>query len=220
MPLARLWVTLAAIALAGCNIAYSATPMLSAADGGSEPFLKHGLWESLEPCDKPQKAAECRQKSQRFVVTADSWRAAGKVPPGKRDAIPSPPYLAASGQPIVVQFPIEDTPEKHDDINYLFLGLAPLRRDPDGRITSAEWWIVQCGPPPRIEAGHAYGLDEREYATRAPLSGMKMVGTNCVPQDRAALLNAAAASRQWATDGVVTMTWLQASSSQASDRPE
>src|SRR5262245_48872494 len=95
--LAKLSVMLATFALTGCNIAYSPTPMLTAADKGNEPFLKPGLWEWVENCGKARASVECRKDPQRFVITADSWRAAGKDPPGKADVIPAPAYLAVPG---------------------------------------------------------------------------------------------------------------------------
>jgi hypothetical protein len=222
MPLARPWAAVAALALAGCNMAYSPTAMLTAADGGNQPFLKYGLWEWTEPCHERPETTGCRRETKRFVVTAASWEALDDERAGKRDIVPAPAYLAVPGRPLVVQFQVNDSPDNHDDFNYVFLGLAPLKQDRDGKITSAEWWIVQCGPPPEAGPANGAGKDAREseHVTRDPLPGMTIIGADCVPRDRATLLNAAALSRQWATDGVVTMTWLQASAPRTPGRPE
>ena len=203
MAAARQLALAAAIALAGCNTAYSPVPMLTAEDGANQPSLKPGLWEAAWPCDGAREEPGCHGETNQFVVAADHWQWLDKDSKGKADLFPSPTYLAVPGQPLVLQLRL-DPGEKSGELNYLFLGLAPLKRDASGAITRAELWIVECGPPPK--GGQAGGSSGHPYVTREPLPGMTMTGDNCIPRDRTVLVSAAGLSRNWA-EAIPTMSW-------------
>ena len=92
---------------------------------------------------------------------------------------------------------------------YLFIAVKPTAQDGEARITKAEAWFIQCGPPPpKPKDGSPDTNDPKAYGTKHPLPGMVMDNGECSPKDKAAVRGAAGPSRAWA-DPVMEMRWVR-----------
>jgi hypothetical protein len=201
---------LGALTLSGCNMVMSAAPMFSVADAAGAPPLKPGVWASPDPScsfDKAKPASEWPSCASGAVISGDKAWAVGH--PEKAS-----PYIMASGDPRVMQAIADISSMASAGVTvsekgpiYLYIALKPTAHDGDGRITAADAWFIQCGPPPPKPKDDAAN-DPKNYATKHPLPGMVMDNGECSPKDKAAVRNAAAASRAWA-EQLMQMYWVR-----------
>lgn len=226
-----LFVLIAALVLAGCNMVVSETPILTRADARDAPQFRPGVWlRQVEGCDvdirKPVRSwPECADVS---IITRDTIGDARK----KEAAIP---YVLAGGTPQVLQLELknEDMPRL-----FFFVAVAPLRTDDRGRIIEARTWAVQCGPPPpppppepaadaaappppaeperelteaEQEARMAEQIDQFAAAmvTRDPLPGLELKDGMCLVRTIEPLRNAAEKSEAWDTDAGKPIVWVR-----------
>jgi len=213
----------AALALGGCNLVVSATPVFSAADAAGAPPLRPGVWAAPQPnCDfKPaDPLAAWPDCAGGAVITATAFVTAvdpsnvgpsGQAPaPGAAKPQKNVPYILAAGDPRVLQIDMELPLDPAAKTRlFVFAALKPTTHDADGRITGAEIWFVQCGPPPPPKPTGSGGGTETGGITDHPLPGMTVdKGGTCTTNDKAALRNAAVASRAWA-DPVGALHWVR-----------
>jgi len=181
--------------LGGCgNIVYSEAPLFSRADHAGVPAFRPGLWAMPEPnCDFDP------------ALPFAAWPScANGTPMDKRGPVEgsvkksSSEYLIAAGDPLIVQHGAKD------EHQFFYTALKPMAFDARRRITGAEMWPVQCGPPPP-------GDDAKATNRRLTLElqpGLEAQGDNCLVRDRAALLAAARASRAWSPE-TITARWMR-----------
>jgi hypothetical protein len=213
----------AALALGGCNLVVSATPVFSAADAAGAPTLRPGVWAAPQPnCDFkpadplaawPQCAGGGVITETAFLAAVDPSGLASSGQPPAPDAPKQPrkvPYVLAAGDPRVLQVGVELPLDPAAKTRlFFFAALRPTAHDADGRITGAEIWFVQCGPPPPPKPTATGGGTDTGGITDHPLPGMTVdKDTTCTPSDKAAVRNAAVASRAWA-DQVGALRWVR-----------
>jgi len=171
--------------LGGCNVVHSSQPMFTAADVVGAPSFREGVWASPDPhCDfDPNKPVE-------------TWPSCANGAPAGFGLKPGEELLVVAGEPLIVQY--RDVNDVHE-AEYFFAGLAPISRDRAGRITAAQFWSIQCGPPPRGGKSHSSKRRPTRSGTLHPLPGMVMDAdaTNCTAQSAAAIRAAALPSRAW-----------------------
>lgn len=215
--------------LGGCNVVVSPTPMFTAADGAGAPALKPGLWLAEKPdcpVDEAKPAGSWPDCANGVVVTAGEFLEPGEKGRGK----PGVPYVIAAGDPLVLQArPDVDVQagasasasgDAHPSASatvtttqtgpqpYLFIAIHPLAFDTQGRMIRVEDWPVMCGPPPP-EPKPGTPLEQQSFVTRHPLPGLKVKDQVCIPADKAAVLRAAKASRDFAGQ-LQTSHWVRA----------
>ncbi len=198
-------VAFAALTLGGCNLVMSKIPVFTAADAAGAPPLRPGVWAGAEKdCafDEHQPATNWPHCAGGSVISAD----AAFDPSDPKTASP---YILASGDPRVMQILVDfggldqgkpaSGSADGDKKVHIFLGLQPLDHDGAGRITRAELWFIQCGPPPpkSTAAKPADSANGAQFATQHPLPGMTMEGDDCTPSGKAAVRAAARPSRAW-----------------------
>jgi hypothetical protein len=209
-----------ALLLGGCNLVVSETPVFSTADAAGAPSLRPGIWaapqpdcdfKTSDPLDKwPKCAGGAAITPDAILAAADS---AGVTPD---QSAPAPaktlrvPYVLAAGDPRIMQIhfvlPLDPAIKA---AFYYFIALKPIAHDADGRITDAEVWLVQCGPPPPPNANASDGKANQGGITDHPLPGMTVTKGECNPTDKAAVINAALPSRAWAGDQLGTLHWIR-----------
>jgi hypothetical protein len=223
----RPWDTLillaSALMLGGCNLVVSQTPVFSAADAAGAPSFKPGFWASPDPgCDFKESAPfdawpKCANGSEiqrdaivgtmePTTVTASSGDKTASGP--KKVALP---YVLAAGDPRVMQVDLHIPEAGLGQLGFFyFVAVKPTRFDDDGRITAAQLWPIQCGPPPPPQTTQSTnGNDVTKGAvTQHPLPGLKVDNGECTPVDKDAVRNAAAPSRAWA-DNVGELHWVR-----------
>ncbi len=213
----RVWRALAALGVAlllgGCNIVVSKTPVFFAADGAGAPVLKTGLWlGEKDDCkfDETQALAKWPDCADPLFIGPNQIHGVG-AKAGRPQ-----PYLIAAGDPAVIQAQFDINLNTGADASatgnatasasasakmegeppYAFLGIHPLIQDAQGRVVRMEEWPVMCGPPPP-EPKPNTPPDKARYVTEHPLPGLKIEGQVCTPNGKAAVLNAARASRNY-----------------------
>ena len=203
---------LGALALSGCNMVMSAAPMFTVEDMVGAPPLKPGLWASPDAdCkfDAGKPAAEWPGCASGAVIEGDKAWAIGH--PEKASA-----YILAAGDPRVMQAiaDLSDAGSQNVTVTakgpiYLYIAVKPTAKDADGKITRAEAWFIQCGPPPpKPKDGSPETNDPKAYGTKQPLPGLVMDNGECSPKDKAAVRNAAGPSRAWA-EQLMHMYWVR-----------
>jgi len=203
-----------ALMLGGCNLVVSQTPVFQATDAAGAPPFKPGLWASPDPgCDFKESAPldswpKCANGSEIHAdaimatvdptaVTATSDNKAASGP--KKVALP---YVLAAGDPLVMQVDLHIPEAGLGQLGFFyFVAVKPTRFDDDGRITAAQMWPIQCGPPPPPQT-------TQTAVTQHPLPGLKVDNGECTPVDKAAVRNAATPSRAWA-DNVGELHWVR-----------
>jgi len=208
-----------AAALGGCNLVVSPAPMFTAGDAHGLPALRSGVWASpdagcsFKSADPFDKWPHCANGA---IVGPDSISgpattpsdAASSAPPASEQTVV--PYILAGRDPRVMQvrFGAALTKGAPPVVLYYFVALRPVASDASGQITAAQIWPVQCGPPPPKNAKVDANTNPNDLATRHPLPGMKLDNGLCAPADKAAVVNAAKASRAWA-DQIATLRWIR-----------
>jgi hypothetical protein len=209
-----------ALLLGGCNLVVSETPVFNTADAAGAPPLKPGIWAAPQPnCDfKPSaplaewpKCAGGAEITPTAIIAAADPSVLASPDQGAPAAAKTMkvPYVLAAGDPRILQIhfvlPIDPAIKA---AFYYFIALRPIAHDADGRITDAEAWLVQCGPPPPPSADSS-GKADQGGLTNHPLPGMKVEKGQCTPDGKAAVINAAVPSRAWAGDQVGTLHWVR-----------
>jgi hypothetical protein len=222
-PARTLILIAAALMLGGCNLVVSQTPVFQAADASGAPPFKPGLWASPDPgCDFKESAPfdawpKCANGSEirpdaimatvdPSAVTATSDNKAASGP--KKIAMQ---YVLAAGDPRVMQVDLHIPEAGLGQLGFFyFVAVKPTRFDDDGRITAAQLWPIQCGPPPPPQTTQtANGNDmTKGMVTEHPLPGLKVDNGECTPADKAAVRDAATPSRAWA-DNVGELHWVR-----------
>jgi hypothetical protein len=189
-------------------------------DAAGAPGLRPGVWSATQPgCDfKPaDPVAKWPKCAGGGVITSTAIMASVDTdsggPSGQPAATAKPPmtipYLLAAGDPRVMQVEVKPPAQAGGPpVLFFFAALKPVARDSDGRITQAEVWAIQCGPPPPPKPAASSTDAEQGGITDHPLPGMKVSDGMCTPSDKAAVFNAAKASRAWA-DQIGTMRWVR-----------
>jgi hypothetical protein len=212
----------AAFMLGACNLVVSPTPVFSPADAAGAPPFKPGLWASPDPgCTFDAKAPldgwpKCANGSE---IQPDAMIA--KIDPSaataQNDKSGSGPrkvalkYVLAAGDPRVLQVDLHIREAGLGELGFFyFVAVKPTRFDADGRITAAQLWPIQCGPPPPPQATpNANGSDmSKGMVTQHPLPGLKVDNGECTPVDKDAVRNAAVPSRAWA-DNIGELRWVR-----------
>jgi hypothetical protein len=222
MTIARTIVLLAAALMLGaCNLVVSETPVFSAVDSQGAPPFKPGIWASPDPgCDfKTSEPVDSWPKCANGTTIGET-AIQGTMDPGSLAATDSShapetgpqkvalPYVLAAGDPRVMQVDMKlpDAPLGKFGVFY-FVAVHPTAFGADGRITAAEMWIVQCGPPPPPQTSKDSDMT-KGMVTQHPLPGLKVDNGECTPVNKAAVLRAAQASHAWA-DQVGDMHWVR-----------
>jgi hypothetical protein len=211
----------AALALGGCNLVVSDRPVFTAADAAGAPALRPGVWSASQPgCDfkASDPVADWPKCAGGGVITSTAIMASvdangsgspGQPPPTVVKPQMTIPYVLAAGDPRVMQINVKLPPEVGGpSALFYFAALKPVARDTDGRIVQAEVWPIQCGPPPPVKPASAGADADQGGVTDHPLPGLKVADGMCTPTDRAAVLNAAKASRAWAGQ-IGTLRWVR-----------
>jgi hypothetical protein len=211
----------AALLLGGCNLVVSETPVFSAADAAGAPPLKPGVWAAPQPnCDFkpsaplaqwPKCAGGAAITPTAILATADpSLLATPDQPASAAAKTMKVPYVLAAGDPRVMQihFVLPIDPAIKAAFFY-FIALKPIAHDADGRITDAQVWLIQYGPPPPPSADSSGAKAEQGAITDHPLPGMTVTKGKCNPTDKAAVINAALPSRAWAGDQLGVLHWVR-----------
>ena len=116
-------------------------------------------------------------------------------------------YLLVAGDPMVMQIAYTNPAISSEPGAYVFVAIKPTALDSDGRITDAEVWPVLCGPPAPPPRPGAPSADDSPPSIDHPFPGMTLDDVGCIPDGKAALLNAAKASRALA-DAVLILHWV------------
>lgn len=190
---------LLAFSLCGCNIVMTRTPLFTAADDVHVKF-RDGVWLMDRPdCRVNEKAStatwpDCAAWGVRrdgAVFSFDRKTRVWKPEMSDADA------LVAAGDPLILQGRIHQTDSP--ETLYFYAGLNIKAKDPQGRITAYDLWLVQCGPPPPQTPNAPH-----RSRTEHPFAGLVMDpddGSNCTTADPAALRAAARASKAFAESG-------------------
>ena len=207
----------AALLLGGCNLVVSDTPVFQPGDAAGAPPLKPGLWaapdpgcafEAASPLSKWPDCANGTVIGPNAIVgtlTATGVTLENGKPPPKTVRLP---YVLVAGDPRVMQVDMR-MPELGKLGVFYFVALHPTAFDTDGRITAAQAWPVQCGPPPPANETPTEKDPTKGFVTEHPLAGMKLENGDCHPAGRAVVLTAASASRAW-IDRIGEMHWVRA----------
>lgn len=183
--------------LGACNRVVTDQPLFVASDAPDAPKLREGVWifsQNLDENDKPcrvdtRKPATKWPKCVEWALVRNGEMLA-KADKGDSEWR-SGPYVLAAGPLPALQFPSDDEGKQ----TYEYYSLDVTRRADDGRIEAFGLRPVLCGPPPPADAKNPDG--STRYATLEPLRGMTIVGDNCTTDSPAAVVAAAAASRDW-----------------------
>ena len=209
----------AALLLGGCNLVMSETPVFTASDAAGAPPLRPGIWaapqpdcdfKTSDPLDKwPKCAGGAAITTDAIIAAADpSLMTPDQAAPAQPKTM-RVPYVLAAGDPRIMQIhfvlPIDPAIKA---AFYYFIALKPIAHDADGRITDAEAWLIQCGPPPPPSADSS-GKPNQGAITDHPLPGMKVEKGECTPDGKAAVINAAVPSLAWAGDQVGKLHWVR-----------
>ena len=197
------------LALGGCNLAVTRTPLFDKSDTVDAPIMKPGVWRAQNDGDCPVDEAKPLidwPKCGGGVVFSQ-----GTVGYFNRDA-ETPvwtvePFFLAAGDPAVLQAAAHvggDFTMKGQA--YLYAGVEVTARDAGGRATGLAFWPVQCGPPD--PAGERESL--LPQMTKNLLPGMNAVSKDafCSTTSKDVMRAAAIQSRQWIPK-VITGRWVR-----------
>jgi hypothetical protein len=214
----------AALMLGGCNLVVSQTPVFQTADAAGAPPFKPGFWASPDPgCTFDESTPfdawpKCANGSEiqpdAMIATVDPTTVTAS-PDAKAGSGPRKvalAYVLAAGDPRILQIDLHIPEAGLGELGFFyFVAVNPTRFDDAGRITAAQLWPVQCGPPPPPQTTQtANGGDmTKGMVTQHPLPGLKVDNGECTPVDKAAVRGAAAPSRAWA-DNVGELHWVRA----------
>jgi len=211
----RLLPILALLALGGCNMVVTQTPMFTKADGAGAPGLRPGVWRG-----KPDAGCAFDEKSPlaswpacaNGAVVDDDGISMVKTVNGARTVAAKIGYVLAAGEPRILQLSVGGlTPSFGLSLSgYLYGGVQPTKTDDQGRIIAYTNWFVACGPPPPQPAAGS-SPNRISFATLSPFAGLVMdkSGQNCTPISVAALRNAAVESAELPGDLPSETRWVR-----------
>lgn len=214
----RLFVVLAALWLAGCNLVLSEQPWFTARDDA--PRLRPGLWAfvksptcKFDPASAVTEWPECAGpvlvRGSELVSPQDASKA--DDPAARKSRLAdvknwqaTTPVFAA-GDPMIWQLHPEakagdggdaSTPLGEVKVPYVYLASRVTMRGPQGQMQTLRLWPVFCGPPPLKRSGKTHSLDALadESFTDRPFPGLKRHDPGCVAASEAALREAAVRS--------------------------
>lgn len=204
----------ASLTLGACNLVVSQTPMYAVADAAHAARLRPGVWASpKEGCEfkASDPAAQWPECASGGIIDDEAIRQIpGTQSQPAQVKVDHFPYILAAGDPRVLQLEVSFAvdPKQPPKTLFYYVGLKPTGYDADGRITAAEVWAIQCGPPPP-PAKQGDQIDPSEMVTKQPLPGMKVDDSGlCSPADKTAIFAAAKPSRAWA-DPVGVLKWIK-----------
>ncbi len=185
----------ALLALGGCNVVATDTPMFTAADGAGAPAIRSGVWRQ----DKTDCAFDEALPQNRWPKCADAQ-------PGVAD----PPFwLEVNGDPALLQLPFPKSAIKDTGTSYLYAAYRPTKRDRHGRVIAMKLWLVRCGPAAADTDGAAASAAAAAPAPPTwPGLTMSSDGNTCTPDGTAPLRNAARGSEAEA-DADSTSHWVR-----------
>lgn len=186
------------LALGGCNMVVSPTPLFGPADAAGAPGLRSGLWVSGDPA--------CRFDARTPVAAWPDCARPGQIENGRGKLLfgdeDEGEMLLAGGSPAILQVQMGGS---DGDEGYAFLGLRPTRTDGAGRVVEYVAWVVDCGPPPPEDARNPDG--SRRYVSLQPGPGLAVEDGGCVAHSAQAVRAAAVASEGRAR--LETFRWLR-----------
>lgn len=187
-----------ALLLGGCeNFVVSEKPWFSAEQAVGAQAVRPGWWmEDAPGCqvdlDAPNTAwPDCAK----IVLAPTAWK-------GVLGALDGTEHMLTGGDPMIAQYEFQTSetaavPSQHA---YLYLGVAALERDAEGRAVVLRYWPTLCGPP-RHDAPAA--------VTRRPWPGLSVKREGgCVARDVGTLRKAVERSRALDIDAP-TLRWLR-----------
>lgn len=191
----------AALMLSACNAVVSVKPLF----GNSGPPLKPGLWAMLkdasctfDPAKPPADWPECASPA---IFDGRTMRG----PDG--DKLPMR-YAFARGEPRILQLELKDEDEPAPgEPRALYFYLAVQPEAGRGPVTSAEAWLVQCGPPPATGATGDADSNNSSALTDKPLPGLEITDKTCFADRASEVRNAARESRAW-EDKPMRLRWI------------
>lgn len=210
----------AALALSGCNVVVTQTPLFGPADAAATPPLREGLWAAVKDgCkfDERQTVDAWPDCARWFLVRGDvasafngdkdGWDhfrlSGGRLAQRFEDEAweEDEHFLLAAGEPLIGQV-AQKSPGAAAE-GYFYVAFKP-RFDAQGRVVEVGLWPVLCGPPP----AKARKGEPQAYRTRKPFSGLTMVEDNCTT-DSPAVLRAAARASERFEDDLPTARWVR-----------
>ncbi len=199
----------AALALGGCNVLTTQTPLFGPEDAGA-PDLRRGVWRIEDPdCafDPGASTASWPECAQWFYVDHGKFH----MPDDSAGVVDDDgaPYLVTGGVPRVWQLVTRNkaagsTPER--TVVYYF-GFEALTSAYDG-VDAFRFWTALCGPPPP-KGQDADGDGQTDYTTTQPFAGVTLTGDGgCTTDNATALRGAVAGSEAFETKPAVAR-WLR-----------
>ncbi len=187
-----------ALLLGGCeNYVVSEKPWFTVADAVGAQAVRAGWWMEDKPdCPvDPTVPSEAWPGCASLTLVPADWT-------GVLWASDGTEHILAGGDPMVAQYHFQtskDAAIPWQDF-YLYLGVAALKRDAEGRAVVLRYWPALCGPPRR---------DRPAAVTRRPWPGLRVLREGgCVAGDVGALRRAVDRSRALETD-TPTLRWLR-----------
>jgi hypothetical protein len=199
----------ATLALAGCNAVMTTVAVFTPADAAGAPVLKPGYWISVN-CSAAAALARAAGCETGYQITPSEMREVdhpGLLPADAPHHDQANPYLLVAGDPMVMQIAFADTSNGQTTDTYIYVAVKPTALDASGGIVAAQVWTVVCGPSALPDPNAPRDQDGVPPATDHPLPGMMLGAIGCMPVDKAALFNAAKASRALG-DGVLPLHWV------------
>ncbi|CAN5138011.1 hypothetical protein BH11PSE2_BH11PSE2_15420 [soil metagenome] len=192
---------LAALILAGCNMAGSDAPLIAAA-GASAPVLREGVWIVADD--------RCGYRKSRpfgHWPACANWAQikAGQIQrynPGAAVSWRIEPYLiAAAGELAIGQVDAGPGAERR----YSYFAMRVTKFNKRGEAESLAVWPVLCGPP--VTGFRQNAMVGRIMPTEQPFNGMTLdnAGEDCFARDAASLKAAAIESEAMVTP--VAVRW-------------
>lgn len=196
-------ISLATLALAGCDNRLSTdTAVLTAADR-SGVQLRSGLWRvddrscEVDEEDNPRDWPDC---AEWMLVRDGEMLTLGPRDDDHHNALvwKRAPYVLAGGSVQALQV-------RQDD-DFSLYGVRALETDDNGRATRISRWTIACGPEEPTSRRNDDGTREKSIR---PLPGVRMVGDHeCRPEGADGLLAAARADEETA-ERLVTLRWVR-----------
>jgi hypothetical protein len=186
------------LALVGCNDVYSERPLFGPEDAAGDAPLRSGIWLERDPGCQFDETRPVRRwpKCADWMLVRGAQLLALETRPRKWTVYD---YVLAAGRPRVLQVAAPDAEAGGRKLAYYYLGLDPVRLDPQGRIVEYRQWAAECGPPPPPPREG----EKRRSLTLEPLPGLTPAPDadhpdDCRADSAAAVRDAARASAAWA----------------------
>ena len=183
--------------LAGCNTVTSTTPLFSSADARGQPQPRPGLWmDEDNTC-----VFDTTMPIGQWPGCADAWVVhPGEILAGRDPGTPASAWthyktILVKGDPALLQIEVgADSPPK----GYIYVGLRPLKFDPQGRVIEYKAWPALCGPPPPPDPTG----EKSTTATQQPIAGLIVDKDHddCIASAKGPVLVSVGKSEVWGGD--------------------